>query len=245
MAKRRNSKKSRGLPREGQARKGATRGGAQLSQSAHQASQSGAQPGPRKRPRQERAQATVHAILQAAALVFAEHGYQGGSTNKVAARAGVSIGTLYQYFPNKEAIIAQLYDDHAAEVEPLIADAMRDLADASVSLPQAMRTFFDKLVRLHAEESELWRKLAHEGPLPLVLVKRNEAEEETYLQHVSAILRHRSEVRAGNRDLMALVLVQALKDLSHWLGHHSPATLDRSAVAEEVVLLLTRYLIDH
>lgn len=62
----------------------------------------------RKKPRQARAQATVDAILQASAHILVGQGFEGFNTNAVAERAGVSVGSLYQYFPNKEAIIAEM-----------------------------------------------------------------------------------------------------------------------------------------
>jgi len=62
----------------------------------------------RKKPRQARAQATVDAILQASAHILVAQGFEGFNTNAVAERAGVSVGSLYQYFPNKEAIVAEM-----------------------------------------------------------------------------------------------------------------------------------------
>jgi AcrR family transcriptional regulator len=63
---------------------------------------------PRKLPQQSRAQQTVATILEAAALVLETKGSDGLNTNLVAQRAGVSVGTLYQYFPNKDALIVAL-----------------------------------------------------------------------------------------------------------------------------------------
>ena len=65
-------------------------------------------PRPRKTPVQARSQATVDTILDAAARVLVRDGYGAFTTNRVAARAGVSVGSLYQYFPNKEALLAKL-----------------------------------------------------------------------------------------------------------------------------------------
>lgn len=62
----------------------------------------------RKKPRQGRAQATVTAILEASAHILVEHGHGALNTNQIAERAGVSIGSLYQYFPNKEAVMTEL-----------------------------------------------------------------------------------------------------------------------------------------
>ena len=61
---------------------------------------------PRKRPRQARSRALVEAILDAAAHILAQHGREALTTNAVAVKAGVSVGSLYQYFPNRDAIIA-------------------------------------------------------------------------------------------------------------------------------------------
>ncbi|WP_084473966.1 TetR/AcrR family transcriptional regulator, partial [Deinococcus pimensis] len=63
---------------------------------------------PRRMPRQVRSRRMVAAILEAAALVFVEVGYENASTNHIAQRAGVSVGSLYQFFPNKGALLATL-----------------------------------------------------------------------------------------------------------------------------------------
>ena len=63
---------------------------------------------PRKQPRQKRAQATVAVIVEAAARILEEAGLDAFNTNAVADRAGVSVGSLYQYFPNKAALMAAL-----------------------------------------------------------------------------------------------------------------------------------------
>jgi AcrR family transcriptional regulator len=70
--------------------------------------------GPRKAPRQSRSASTVEAILGAAARVLERESLAGFNTNRVAEVAGVSIGSLYQYFPNKESLIAALIDRHQA-----------------------------------------------------------------------------------------------------------------------------------
>ncbi len=67
-----------------------------------------ARPTPRKVPKQARSLATVSAIVEAAARILEEEGHAGFSTNAVAERAGVSVGSLYQYFPSKAALIGAL-----------------------------------------------------------------------------------------------------------------------------------------
>ena len=73
----------------------------------------------RRRPRQRRSQEIVSAILEAGRQLLEAEGAEAVTTNRIADRAGVSIGSVYRYFPNKEAVIASLYDS-AAEVEVLM-----------------------------------------------------------------------------------------------------------------------------
>jgi AcrR family transcriptional regulator len=77
-------------------------------------------PRPRKQPKQARSLETVNVIVEAAARILEQHGREGFSTNAIAERAGVSIGSLYQYFPQKEALIGALI---ARETSRLIEEA--------------------------------------------------------------------------------------------------------------------------
>jgi AcrR family transcriptional regulator len=99
-------------------------------------------PRPRKAPKQARSQETVKVIVEAAARILERDGFEGFSTNAVAERAGVSIGSLYQYFPSKEALIgalivretSQLIDDaEAATTEPSGAAALSALVHACIA----------------------------------------------------------------------------------------------------------------
>lgn len=91
----------------------------------------------RKRPRQKRSEAMVDAILEAAARIIEEEGLDRLNTNATAAKAGASVGSLYQYFPSKDAILAELIRrDHLALLEQLTLVA-RDSAGAT--LEQAVR----------------------------------------------------------------------------------------------------------
>jgi AcrR family transcriptional regulator len=92
---------------------------------------------PRKRPLQERSRATVQAILEATTYILLEHGYAALTTNGVAERAGVNIATLYQYFPNKEAIVLELQREHVAQA--------RAAALAAFSAARPSRSFKSKV----------------------------------------------------------------------------------------------------
>lgn len=81
---------------------------------------------PRKQPKQRRSIATVGIILDAAAQVLVTHGFEGFTTNAIAERAGISIGSCYQYFPSKEAVVAALIARETAQ----LAEGLRQAAGA-------------------------------------------------------------------------------------------------------------------
>src|ERR1019366_7406067 len=78
---------------------------------------------PRKTPVQARSTVTVEAIAEATIQVLLSHGTDRLTTTKVAERAGVSVGTLYQYFPNKQSLLFALLEDHLDKVSAAVEDA--------------------------------------------------------------------------------------------------------------------------
>ncbi len=114
-------------------------------------------PVPRKAPRQARSLATVAAIVEAAARILEEAGHAGFSTNAVAERAGVSIGSLYQYFPSKDALIGALV---RRETSLLLIDA--EAAAALSCGRDALRTFIAACIAHQFRRPKLARLLDFE-----------------------------------------------------------------------------------
>src|SRR5215475_14023896 len=81
---------------------------------------------PRKTPRQDRSRATVEALLDATADILTRQGYAKLTTNRIAERAGVNIASLYQYFPGKEAIVAELRRRHGAEQRAAVRSVLSE-----------------------------------------------------------------------------------------------------------------------
>ncbi len=127
---------------------------------------------PRKKPSQARASSTVEMILTAAARVLATHSLAGFNTNRVAALAGVSVGSLYQYFPNKDALVAVLI---AREQERLASDVQQAvLSHLSSSLEAALGALVDVALSYQFDSPVLSAALDHEEqrlPLQAVLAK--------------------------------------------------------------------------
>src|SRR3954452_2443332 len=98
---------------------------------------------PRKRASQERSRALVDALVEATARILVRDGFDRASTNRIAEEAGVSVGSLYQYFPGKEALVAALIEKHIDEMMALFASAFERMA--LMPLEEATR----EMVSLH------------------------------------------------------------------------------------------------
>lgn len=116
---------------------------------------------PRKTPQQVRSRATRDAIVEAAARIISERGLDGFSTNAVAERAGVSIGSLYQYFPNKDALMVALIKRQQARQLATLADAIDTLPER-VTLAQAVRRLVQAAMQHHREDALLASAIDHE-----------------------------------------------------------------------------------
>lgn len=118
---------------------------------------------PRKQPRQARARATFEALLEAAARLLREGGLAAVTTNAIAARAGVSIGSLYEFFPNREAILAELtrrrLEALAGTIEAELAAALA-LGDPQAALDRLLRA----IVATVAADQALYVQLLREAP---------------------------------------------------------------------------------
>src|SRR5690554_5756545 len=99
----------------------------------------------RKAPRQARSRATIEIILEGAARILGERGWAATTTNAVAATAGVSIGSLYQYFPNKLALVEAVRRRHFDEVLAVL----RAATDAATPRARRVAAFVDGMIAVH------------------------------------------------------------------------------------------------
>jgi AcrR family transcriptional regulator len=106
---------------------------------------------PRKRPVQERSLATVDAVLEAALRILMSQGYAAVTTTAVAQLAGVSVGSLYQYFPNRLSILAELFERHVAEIiNAITATQLTQADDFRSAVGLLMRGLIDAEVKQQA-----------------------------------------------------------------------------------------------
>ncbi len=194
---------------------------------------------PRKAPRQERAVETRARILSAAARVFSEHGYSAGTTNRIAEAAGHSIGSLYQYFPNKDAILAELVTAHA---EAGIAAVTRRLdAGLPEALEDRIRLFVRAAMDNHRDDPALHRVLFEQAPRPPELLALLRTAEERAVATARDLLAADPQVRVTDLDMAARLVVNAIESLVHrFYSSGEPAEAER--FENELVAMLLRYL---
>jgi AcrR family transcriptional regulator len=195
---------------------------------------------PRKKPRQARSQETVEALLEATARVLVSAGYDRASTNRIAEAAGVSVGSLYQYFPGKEALVAALIERHSGQIRALVLSRMSGAAGAP--LEEAVRGVVEAVFEAHRIDPKLHR-LLHEqvprvGRLARLLDDMREVEE---------VLARFLEERRGElapRDLRAAahVIVVATEAAVHGAALRERSELGPGAVLDALVEMIVRYL---
>jgi AcrR family transcriptional regulator len=192
---------------------------------------------PRKKPVQGRSRVTVDALLEATAHILVTEGYDKASTNKIAARAGVSVGSLYQYFPSKEALVAALAERH---VEELMGVLFATAGDAPTNPIALVERIIRAMLQAHAVDPELHRVITEQIPLH-VAGARFEAESERFVR--ALIEAHRDQLRDDlDVDLATFILIHAVESVTHAAVIERPKQLHDEKLAKELVWLVTSYL---
>ena len=166
---------------------------------------------PRKSASQKRSKATVETLLDATARVLTREGYDRASTNRIAAKAGVSVGSLYQYFPNKEALVATLVARHNREMLQLLRDALENVA--SFDLATAMRELVRATVDAHLVDPALHRIFAEQVPRMGQLAKIEALQRETFLLIRAYVEERRNEISVGDLDSATFICVTTVEAL--------------------------------
>jgi AcrR family transcriptional regulator len=196
---------------------------------------------PRRRPRQARAQATVDAIVQATARVLVEDGYDRASTNRIAHAAGVSIGSLYQYFPSKEALVAALVETHVDRMMEVVTSKLD--RNAPSDLQHSAETLVDALIAAYRIDPKLHHVLCQEVPKIGDLRRIYEFEQslaEVIRSHLQS-LRH--QIRHQNIDRAVFLLINAIPSVIRASIEGDAEGADDGALAAELTDMILRYLV--
>lgn len=200
---------------------------------------------PKKAPSQARAVATVDAILGATARILVTRGYAALTTNHVATKAGVSIGTLYEWFPGKEALVAALVDRHLGRAESLLAQRASELSRQALSLAplELARVLATTMVELHEDDPRLHRVLTEEVPHPADTRARIRALEERMIEVLAAVFASHRAVRVPDPEVAARLVAGLLEAATHrWATDRAGEPLARDTLIEELAQMVAAYL---
>ncbi len=198
---------------------------------------------PRKRPVQKRSKATVDDLLVAAAQVFEGHGYAAGTTNRIAERAGVSVGTLYQYFPSKEAVAVALLERHVSETDHRLHEWVGHMVAERHGLRAALRDYVTGMLDAHSGRPRLQHILLEETPLPERVHQALLEAERRAARSVAGLLRLYPEVRHRHLEHAGFLVVQTVESLTHrFAAHPYERVISRASLVDEAVTMLEAYL---
>jgi AcrR family transcriptional regulator len=188
---------------------------------------------PRKLPQQDRSRVTVEAILEATTRILVEEGYDKANTNRIAERAGISIGSLYQYFPNKESLMAALMEQHSQEMAELVETKLNRLFDSPLEI--VIPEIISAVVAAHAINPRLHQVLSEEIPRSGRSPQMQQADERIAELLRTYLDRWQDLIHPQNIDLTVFILSRTVDALCH-------AAVIESQFEREVSNLLLSYL---
>jgi len=182
----------------------------------------------------------VGAILEAAARVLVTSGYEAFTTNRVAEKAGISIGSFYQYFPNKDALLSELMRHHIEEIESGVEEMA--LHAATMPLEQLIRVAIVQNINAHLINPELHRVLSEEVPLAGLTNWKATYTKRMHERVRAAFELRRSEIRVPDLDLAVYMVTSAVEAVVHNAVSERTAELKSGALAAELARMLVGYL---
>jgi len=199
----------------------------------------------RRHPQQERSKQTVDDILEATAQVLKQLGFHDTTTDRIAARAGLSIGSLYQYFPNKIALYEALMTQHFVNVANTALSLAQRLSEATADeFPDLVAAIMLTAERKDPQLSALLHQIAAAHPT----VAAVEVEHSRAIEMAMATLLGKKRNDPGFRgeldpDVASRVLVRALAGLARRTMEIDPSLIESETFASEVRQLVRGYVL--
>jgi AcrR family transcriptional regulator len=187
----------------------------------------------KKLPKQERSKETVEVMIEATIRIIESDGLAGVSTNRVAEVAGISVGSLYQYFPNKEALVEEVRARFSSRFHGELQALLGRLP--GMPLRDALQAWLTTLVELHVESPGVHNAVgtgapeALQAPLSIVIGRYLEA--------------HSAEIRRPDLALAGRIVLDTAEALVHNTALREPELLKDPNWVAEVTDLLERYLV--
>jgi AcrR family transcriptional regulator len=171
-----------------------------------------------------------------------KEGHDRTSTNKIAAMAGVSIGSLYQYFPSKEALMGAVADRHTREMLEVIRDSLIKVAARPIEV--AVRELVSVMINAHRVDPKLHR-VVEQIPRTGRMENIEAVERDLYALVRGYLDAHRDEIDVADPDIAAFVCVTAVEALTHAAVLRRPDILTDDKAqkfVDDVTRLVVQYL---
>ncbi len=198
---------------------------------------------PRKSGTQARSRETVKALVEATARVLVREGFHAANTNRIAEEAGVSVGSLYQYFPSKEALVVAVIERHKDEMMAVLHSTLT--AASSMPLEGASRALVRMMIETHRVNPQLHRVLVEEVPRTGRLGEVETFDREAYAVIRAFLKSRQSEMRKLDLDLATYICVKSTEAVTHGAAVDHPHWFadDRTDdFVDEVAKLIIGYL---
>src|SRR5262249_4927597 len=158
------------------------------------------------------------------------------STNRIAEAAGVSVGSLYQYFPSKEALVAALLERHIEEMAAVLREATARVNDSPLEV--AARALVKVMIDAHGVDPKLHKVLVEQTPRVGRLERIHDIESEAIAMSRAYLEASKEQLRAVDLDLASFILVYAVEALTHAAVLTRPELLRDERFSEEVAELI-------
>ena len=195
---------------------------------------------PRKQPVQARSRTMVESILRATARILIRQSYAELTTNAVAEEAGASVGSLYQYFPSKESLVAALLERHLDRRLTLVHNELAELAVLPVE--RAMPRFVEAMLAQHQIDPELQRVFLEQLPRIGDFVRIDSSTSEIQRRIAEYLVAHAAEIGPQQHELTAFMLVQSVLAMIRAAAAQRPELLREPSFAAEVASMLIAHL---
>ncbi len=191
----------------------------------------------RKQPAQARSKVTVAAIVKAAARILSDQGWAGFTTNKVADAAGVSIGSYYQYFPDKHSLIEAIRDAHLEDCRRVLKKAIQGEKPLALFAEELV----DDIIAIHSVNPGLHRVLLDEAPMSESFRDPSSAFETEYLGYFhAAVVKHRINKDGATDEMVGVILSDAIDGVVHNAARRG--ALQTAPIRNALTTMIVAYL---
>lgn len=193
----------------------------------------------RRVPRQRRARHTVEAVLDSVVRILKREGIAAVTTNRVAEVAGVSIGSVYQYFPDKRAIFIALHERHIEAIDRMVEAKLLEHANSPVDA--LLRSMIEAMIEAHESDPELYELLYSEVPHKAEGTRDFAVRLHNAFRLAIAARAHELKT-PRDLDRVVFVVTHMVEALSHGAVLRRPPGMSLAAAKEEVVRAVLAYL---